>query len=291
MNFQARAHFRLPADPWGGRHIATSDAVRAHILIAAAADAQAMVRICGARGAGKSRAVRHELAKRPGLPVVEPLRLDRERLHLGDVQHAIVRDLSDEPPRRSGEARSGQVRRILGTVSGRAPVLVIDDAHVLHAATVRGLKRLRELGHRGAASLIGIVLIGQSDPAASIPEVALRSDRFWFAGLTGADVRKAVASAVGEVMETAAIEAIGESDRSRNWLNLQALVDECLVAAASAGAAKVSPAHVRAVLSPVAPAAAAPALRTSADSAVDSVLSRPADSGAAGGKNPARAVA
>ena len=275
MNYQARAHFRLPADPWGTRHIPTSDALRARILVAAAAEAQAMVRIVGPRGAGKSHAVRHELGRRPGLKTVEPLRLDRERLHLGDIQHAIVRDLSDERPRRSGEARSGQVRRILGTIAGRKPVLLIDDAHVLHTATLKGLKRLRELSWRGASGLIGVVLIGQSDPAASTPEVSLRSDRFSFAGLTSADVRSATSAAVGDVVEAAAIAALADSERSRNWLNLQSLLDECLAMAATQGAAAVTIEHVRAVLSPRSSATSAPAAKVQADRAVDSVLGAP----------------
>ena len=274
MNYQARAHFGLPADPWAGRHISTSDALQARILVGAAAEAQAMVRIVGPRGAGKTKAVRHELGARGGLPVVEPLRLDREKLHLGDIQHAIVRDLSDERPHRSGEARSGQVRRILGTISGRRPVLLIDDAHVLHGATLKGLKRLCELGHRGTSSLIGVILIGQSDPAGQIPEVALRSDRAVFAGLTTHDAGSAVSAAAGAVIEPRAIDAIAESDRARNWLNLQTFVDECLAHAAAEGATSVTAEHVRAVLTPGAPAAAVPLPKGSADGALDSVLGR-----------------
>ncbi len=276
MNYQARAHFGLPADPWSGRHIATSDALRAKILVSAAADAQSMVRIVGPRGAGKSLTVRHQLESRPGLRVVEPLRLDRERLHLGDIQHAIVRDLSDERPRMSGEARSGQVQRILGTLAGRPPVLLIDDAHVLRVPTVKGLKRLRELGYRGRTALIGVVLVGQADPAASTPEVALRSDRFAFAGLTSDDVIKAVAAAVGAVVRHDAIRAIAESERARNWLDLQTLVDECLAHAAArdASAESVTADDVRAVLSPDTPAATVPLPKGSADRAAGSVLGR-----------------
>lgn len=279
MNYQARAHFNLPADPWGARHCETDDARRAALMVDAAVHAQAMVRIVAPRGGGKTHAVRRALAGRGALKVVEPIRLDRERLHLGDIQVAIVRDLSDEKPRLSGEARSGQVRRILGGHASRPPVLAIDDAHTLHRATLKGLKRLRELSWRGASPLIGIVLIGQTDPAGSTPEVALRSGAVKFAGLTGADVRRALGGALNfggvERIEAAAIGAIEASERSRNWLDLQALVDECLAQAASRGAAKVTGAHVRAVLSPAPPARAPAPLPKADPKALDKVLGTP----------------
>lgn len=271
MNYQARAYFGLPADPWAGRHQKTSDARRAAIMVDAAVHAQGMVRVAGARGAGKSHAVRQALARAGSARVVEPMRLDRERLHLGDVQTAIVRDLSDERPRLSGEARTGQVRRILGAMAARPPVLLIDDAHTLHAATLKGLKRLRELSYRGASPLIGIVLVGQSDPAASVPEVALRSDLVQFAGLTSGDVRAAM-NAGGERIEAEAIGVIEASDRSRNWLDLQSLVDGCLAHAAARGAERVSAAHVRSVLSPGAEPAAVPRPKARRSGDVDKLL-------------------
>lgn len=275
MKYQARAYFGLPADPWAGRHRQTPDAQRAQIMVDAAVHAQGFVRVVGARGAGKSHAVRRALARAGSAKVVEPMRLDRERLHLGDIQTAIVRDLSDERPRLSGEARTGQVRRILGAMAARPPVLLIDDAHTLHAATLKGLKRLRELSYRGVSPLIGIVLVGQTDPAASVPEVALRSDLAPFAGLTSGDVRASVAAAInagGERIEAAAIGAIEASDRSLNWLNLQSLVDECLAHAAARGAERVTAAHVRSVLSPAAEPAAVPTAKAKRSGDVDKLL-------------------
>ena len=276
VDYVARTHFGLPADPWAGKHHRTADVARAAILVNAAASAQGMVRIVGQRGMGKTHAVRQALAERASVRVVEPIRLDREKLHLGDIQAAIVRDLSDERPRLSGEARSGQVRRILGTAVSRPPVLLIDDAHALHHATLKGLKRLRELSYRGVSPLIGVILIGQADPARSTPEVALRSDRTVFAGLTGEDVRRAVAAAINrdrEVVSAGALGAIEQSERARNWLDLQALIDACLARAASRGAPKVGAEHVAAALRPGARAArkAAPPA-PSADGAVNSVL-------------------
>ena len=179
--------------------------------------------------------------------MVEPLRLDRERLHMGDIQAAIVRDVSDESPRRSGEARSGQVRRVLGAARGSV-VLWIDDAHVLHHATLRGLKRLRELTWRGTGPLLGIVLTGQTDRVARVPEVGLRANRLACAGLAQPEARTAIGHALGGLVEAAALDALAAAPAARNWLDLDALVDACLLEAAGRGDDRVTAACVAAVL-------------------------------------------
>ena len=211
----------------------TADAVRTAALVRAAAEGGLLVSIAGRRGAGKTRAVRMAIA---GLSarVVEPLRLDRERLHLGDVQDAIVTQLSEERPRRSGEARSGQVRRILGRSRG-AVLLWIDDAHVLHPSTLRGLKRLLELTWQGAGPLLGIVLSGQQDRTEGVPEVGLRAARLHIEGLLCTEAARALGSVLGEVVEPGAATILASSARARNWLDLGRLADECLIEAAARG--------------------------------------------------------
>ena len=265
MRILTRTRFGLPPDPWSGLAIETADAARAGQMIQAAVASQMMVSILGQRGSGKTRAVRAALS---GLEVqeVEPLRLDRERLHLGDIQAAIVRELSDETPRRSGEARSYQVRRVLGTASRTRPVLlVLDDAHVLHRSTLRGLKRLRELVWLGVSPLLGIVLLGQIDRTEDVPEVGLRSDSLRFGGLTQAEAGQALVQALNNgrvVLERSAVAALAASQRARNWLDLQALADDCLVEAAARGEEAITAAAVAVVLGVKqrpAPAAQAPA--------------------------------
>ena len=183
-----------------------------------------MVWIVGRRGSGKTRAVRAALA---GVPqVVEPLRLDRERLHMGDIQTALVRELSDEKPRMGGEARSGQVRRILGACQ-RPPMLWIDEAHCLHHNTLRGLKRLRELSWRGRSPLLGIVLSGQGEPA-RLPEVALRTGLARMDGLSEVEVVAALQQALGDVISTPAAMRLAETAAASTWLDLHALADLCL---------------------------------------------------------------
>lgn len=246
-----RRHFGLPTDPWSGLVLETTDAVCATQMIQAAVDEKMMVSILGQRGSGKSRALRTAL-RGLDVQVVEPLRLDRERLHLGDIEAAIVQELSHESPRRSGEARSHQVRRVLGEASRSRPVLLLlDDAHLLHRNTLRGLKRLRELAWLNVSPLLGIVLLGQSDRAKEVPEVGLRSDTLTFVGLTQSEAAEALIQALNgrrEVVEPEAVEALAASPWARNWLNLQAVADHCLAEALARGEDTITAATVGVVL-------------------------------------------
>ena len=246
-----RIRFGLPPDPWAGLSVTTLDGAQAGELIRAAVSARLMVSILGPRGSGKTRSLRAALEGQD-VSLVEPLRLDRERLHMGDIQTALVRELSDERPLRSGEARSFQTRRVLGAASRNRPVvLTIDDAHLLHPSTLRGLKRLRELVWAGMSPLLGIVLLGQRDRTEDVPEVALRSDVLRFSGLNSAEAGQALGQALNqnrEVLDNNAAAALAASPRARNWLDLQALADECLAEAAARGEETITPEAAAVVL-------------------------------------------
>ena len=249
MKIINRQHLGLPPNPWSNGQ-PTADSMRVATLVGAAIQSQEFVSILGARGSGKTWAVRAALGDHT-VTVVEPLRLTRDKLHMGDIETALVRELSDENPRRSGEARSYQVKRILGEFSRTQPVvLVIDDAHVLHHQTLRALKRLREFTWLGRSPLIGIVLIGQRDKTRDIDEVRLRSDQLWLEGLTAQEIASAVRAATGQLFDGPAVQAIADSGAAANWLDLQALVDACLAAAKAAGVAQIDAACVQRVLAP-----------------------------------------
>ena len=251
-----RLSFGLPADPWASAPAAaTADAVRVGHLVRAAAESRALVSIVGPRGAGKTFAVR---AACRGLDAaaVEPCRLDRDRLRIGDVATALVTALSDERPRHGGEARSAQVRRLLGR-AGRPVLLVVDDAHALHASTLRALKRLRELSWRGRSPLLGVVLAGQTDAAGAVPETGLRTSVLTTAGLARAEAEAAISAAVGPVCADGVAGRLAASPRARNWLDLARLVDECLVEAAALGETRITAAAVAAATGGAGSAAAA----------------------------------
>ena len=263
MKILTRQHFKLPVDPWAGWTCATADQTRVADLIKAAVAGDLFVSIIGPRGSGKTQAARHALANcGDGARVVEPLRLTRDKLHMGDIETALVVSLADESPRRSGEARSRQVRRILGAASrARKIVLFIDDAHVLHSQTLRALKRLRELSFAGRAPLLSVILAAQRDKTASIPEVGLRADALSMGGLAKVEVSAALRGAglLDGVLTHDAELALAAAPAAGNWLDLRQLVDDCLFQALAAGARQVDAVHVRAAMRAAPTASAAPA--------------------------------
>lgn len=273
MRILHRKRVGLRADPWSRLHLDTADDRRIAQTASAAAEARLMVSIVGKRGSGKTHSARRAL-QAAGAVVVEPLRLRKEKLHIGDVEWALVSQLSDERPKRSGEWRSQQVRRVVGMRSQQGSVvLLIDEAHTLHHQTLRALKRLRELEWFHVSPLLGIVLLGQADRVSSIPEVGLRSDHVQLAGLSATEAAEAVGAALGpRRAEQAAVEALSASERARNWLDLQDLVDDCLAEAAVRGERTITVDGARAVLHPESRPAPDIEAAAPSDAEVDGVL-------------------
>lgn len=279
MKILTRQHFKLPADPWAGWTCATADQTRVADLIKAAVAGDLFVSIIGPRGSGKTQAARAALADcGAGARVVEPLRLTRDKLHMGDIETALIVSLADESPRRSGEARSRQARRVLGAASRNKKIaLFIDDAHVLHSQTLRALKRLRELSFAGRAPLLSIVLAAQRDKTASIPEVGLRSDALTLGGLAKVEVEEALRAAglLDSAMTPDGARLLAAAPAASNWLDLRQLVDDCLFQALAAGARQVDASHVRAALRAAPAATAIPAADDPAgDRALDDYLAQ-----------------
>ena len=247
MSINNRLFFNLPAGFFlDGMMMLTGDAGRIYQTVDSVVRGRMMTSIVGPRGVGKTAAVRSSLRQRldaGAVALVEPLRLTRDRMHMGDIESAIVRDLSDEPPRRSGEARSHQVRRILGEAGrdGRAILLLIDDAHVLHHSTLRSLKRLMELSWAGRAPLLSVLLVGQQDRAAAVPEVGLRTETVTLAGLSRNEITGFLRhynddpDSEAQVFSNDFIEVVASHPRAGNWLDLRRLVDEALAEARANG--------------------------------------------------------
>lgn len=150
-------------------------------------------------------------------------------------------------------------------------LLVIDDAHCLHHQTVRGLKRLLELAHGGRSPLLGVVLLGQVDRAGAIPEVGLRAATVRLTGPQPAEVERAVTAALGDVATPEAAQQIARRGTA-SWLDVQALVDDSLTAAAARGDTRLTADAVAAARTP-APPPPAPSAPPS-DAAVTAALRR-----------------
>jgi len=102
-----------------------------------------------------------------------------ERLTINNITDAIIYDLSSETPKRSMEARSRQVRRILGEASinrDEKVCVVIDSADRLSSQTVLALKNLHEKKYLGHGPLFSILLIGQPK---LVSLLANRKEVFW----------------------------------------------------------------------------------------------------------------
>lgn len=132
--------------------------------------------LVGESGSGKStlRQYLHERIKkeRAGIIVIEPYVLAMEEndnkgktLKAAAITEAIIRTLSPSSSLKSSpEARSRQLHDLLRAShqTGNRHLLVIEEAHALPPATLKHLKRFRELTE-GFTPLLGVLLIGQQE--------------------------------------------------------------------------------------------------------------------------------
>ena len=273
----------FPADPWRHYAVVTGDAERVRQILNGGVEDGALIAITGPRGAGKTTAIRQALS---GITVVEPLRLTRDKMRMGDIEDALITELSDESPRRSGEARSRQTLRLVG--SHPSPVgLWIDDAHVLHPQTIIAIKRLREASFAGRSPILGVVLSAQRDPAHRAPEVRLRADYLALSGLSEVEIVTALETVLGERIEAPAREAIAHQPAARWWLDLRALVEGAMAQAMAAGRQSISLGEVATVTGDISTRMQSLGLRQ-VDMAHELQVSRQEISGALGG-DPGRA--
>lgn len=139
------------------------------------AKAGGMVALLGESGSGKTTIRRYAMdriqSEGQKIKIIAPRSIDKARLTTSAICDAIIQDCSAEKPRRTLEAKSRQVERIL-TNSSRAGynhVLMIEEAHDLSIPTLKYLKRFWEL-EDGFKKLLAIVLIGQTEMKAKLDE-------------------------------------------------------------------------------------------------------------------------
>lgn len=232
----------LKADPFHRAVFNTGDALRALRILTIAVESRAMVSIVGPRGVGKTRSVRAALDK-IGCRVVLVEKSQKEKLSISDIEQAMILDLSDEPPKRGGEVRARQLRRVVGEASRKQKVVVIiEEAHRLHGQTLRSLKTLREIQWMGDSELFTVVLIGQSDPMnrAGVSEVRLRTDCVQMHGLTGDEASEYVRATLGKYFDDEALELISSLPQAKNYLDLQELLVGLLNHALTGGREQVN---------------------------------------------------
>lgn len=239
MSYLTLHHFGLPENAFS-KTLDTVDLGNVRIHVRGAIANQGIAAVIGPRGAGKSSAVAAALP--PNVKIVQPLTADRERMRIGAIEDSIVYDLSKDAPRRSAEARSRQIRPILGDAAARGPVvLILEEAHRLHHQTLRALKSLHELRWAGRGPLLTILLIGQKDPLAlpSLEEVAKRTRAVKLGGLSEVEALAYIRGTVGRVWDDDAAEAMAATTAARNYLDLQEALIEAMDQALAEGRKRV----------------------------------------------------
>lgn len=133
------------------------------------------VALIGESGSGKTTIRRYAMdriqSEGQKIKIIVPRSIDKARLTTSAICDAIIQDCSAEKPKRTLEAKSRQVEKIL-TNSSRAGynhVLMIEEAHDLSIPTLKYLKRFWEL-EDGFKKLLTIVLIGQPEMKAKLDE-------------------------------------------------------------------------------------------------------------------------
>ncbi len=147
--------------------------------------------IIGESGAGKTTLKRDLIEglkeDKENIIIIQPQMIDKTRLSTAHLCDAIIDDVSqgNESPKRSMEAKSRQIQRLLTESSraGNRHCIIIDEAHDLTVPMLKYLKRFWEL-EDGMKRLLAIVLIGQpelkvklNERNADVREVARRCEQ------------------------------------------------------------------------------------------------------------------
>lgn len=234
--------FGFSNDPFKQVSIKSKDHIKIGNIVNLAVKSRSMVAVIGERGMGKSHAVRSALGKLKNAKRVVPQSNDIHKLLIGDIEQALILDLSNEKPKRGREIRARQLRRILGEASTRMDVvLVIEEAHHLHGMTLRSLKRLREMDWMGKSELFSVILVGQSDPMnkPGVSEVKLRADSVQMKGLSPEEVEGFVSRSLKSSITPEAAIAIANLPGCHNFEDTKALLFRLMENALLAGRRQV----------------------------------------------------
>jgi type II secretory pathway predicted ATPase ExeA len=193
-----------------------------------------LVVVSGLVGSGKThllRRIEDQLARAGKVSVAKSLAVDKQRTSLPSLIEALFYDLSPgdraqvkipkQPERRERELRD------LMKKAKRPIVLIVDEAHDLHAKTLTGLKRLMEVV-ADAGVLLSVLLVGhiklRNDlRRPKMEEIGYRTTTFEFEGV-GPHRREYIAwllkecsdddVKVGSLMDADAIDLMAERLRT-----------------------------------------------------------------------------
>jgi type II secretory pathway predicted ATPase ExeA len=170
---EAMRHFKMFRNPFIDDVLKESDIFMSeeHRYIEAAmmdtAKHSGFLAVIGEVGSGKTvirRKIMEQLNKDGDTIVIFPQIIDKTRVNFSSICDAIIMDLSEQSPRRTLEAKSRQVHKLLQerAKQGFRSVLILEEAHDLSIATLKYLKRFQEI-EDGYRKLLGIILLGQTE--------------------------------------------------------------------------------------------------------------------------------
>ncbi|MFH1157079.1 MAG: ATP-binding protein [Pseudomonadota bacterium] len=234
------------ADLFRKTHFETGDSMRIKRLLTMAIQARAMISVVGDRGIGKTTAIQKAMSD-VAATVVYVGPADKERVTVGDIEREMIMSLSDENPKTNRVVRARQLRRIIGSASGKKEiVLIIEESHRISSQTLRSIKTLREMEWMGAHNLFTVVFAGQSDPMnrPGVSEVRLRSDSVYMKGMGKDEIAEYIRATVGRVFEEDAIEMITGRPGASNFKDLKETLVNLMGLMLATGRGKVDAALV-----------------------------------------------
>lgn len=190
LSRDAREHFKLPRDPFTDemredKDVFLSDNIRyVRAQVRQTAEHGGMLAVSGESGAGKST-IRQDLeswinAFNKPITIISPyseLGMEGDKptgkpLKAQNIIESVIQTLNPyETPRRSAEARSRQMHKMLcdSARAGYKHVLIIEEAHRLSFPTIKHLKQFYEL-QDGFTKLISVIMIGQTELESRLSE-------------------------------------------------------------------------------------------------------------------------
>lgn len=135
-------------------------------------------------GAGKSvlkKQLMHDLKDDGDVIIIEIKSIDKSKVKPSDICEAIIRDISNESPKQSLEAKEDQVERLLkvATKGKQRHVMIIEEAHDLAVSVVRYLNRLGGV-EDGTPKIMGVILIGQMHLQTKLNDILVYLENIFF---------------------------------------------------------------------------------------------------------------
>jgi len=195
---KAKQHFQITRDPFqneinevGDVYLNTANNAMLSEIKSAALGGS-MLAVIGECGSGKTiikRKFLAEISTDPDLIVIEPRRIDREKISAEGISAAICRAMRLKSGGLNGEERDAMIEDALveSTRNGKRHLLIVDEAHDLSTKVIKLIKRVWELT-AGFSRVMGVVLIGQPElknklQGNYVREFALRCAQFEVAPL------------------------------------------------------------------------------------------------------------